>query len=277
MRLWCSSSGGVAWSWSWQPYPGVWLFVLLIAIGYWFSLRRQKQLDETSENNLSTRQAALFGAGLLCLWIALDWPLGPLGSGYLASVHMVRYLLLALIAPPLLLLGIPARVFSSLKGHSGLLALLRDITQPLVAFFIFNIVISVTHWPSIVDQLMATQLGSFLLDLAWLAAGLIFWWPVISPIPEWPAFTHVWKLAYLGLNGILVRPVFFILLFSKFPAYATFELAPPIGRISAVSDQQLAAGVMKLGTAWTMVIAIAFVFFAWVRASESRSPARTAP
>ena len=207
-------------------------------------------------------------AALFSLWLALDWPLAPLGSGYLASVHMGRYLLIALVAPPLLLLSLPAERFERLQDRPKTMGLLRNITQPLVAFFIFNAVISVTHWPSIVDYLMASQLGSFLLDITWLLAGLVFWWPVISPVPAWPGFTHVWKLAYLGINGILVRPVFFILLFSKFPAYATYELAPPIGTTSALSDQQLAAGVMKLGTAWIMVAAMGIVFASWVRGSE---------
>jgi cytochrome c oxidase assembly factor CtaG len=66
----------------------------------------------------------------------------------------------------------------------------------------------------------------------------------------------------------MIRPAFFILLFSKFPAYATYELAPPIGSTSAVSDQQLAAGLMKLGSAWAMVVAMAFVFASWVRSSQ---------
>jgi putative membrane protein len=246
MQWWCSSAQGAAWSWTWQAYPGVWLFVLLIALIYALRLRRLEPPLAVEGHQSRKRQIIFFSAGLLALWLALDWPLGPLGSGYLASVHIVRYLLIALIAPPLLLLGVPA----------------------LVAFFVFNVVISIAHWPSLVDWLMATQIGSFVLDITWLAAGLVFWWPVVSPVPAWPRFTHVWKLAYLGLNGIMIRPAFFILLFSKFPAYATYELAPPIGSTSAVSDQQLAAGLMKLGSAWAMLVAMAFVFASWVRSSQ---------
>jgi putative membrane protein len=105
---------------------------------------------------------------------------------------------------------------------------LRNLTQPLVAFFVFNIIIIAAHWPSLADPLMAGQFGSFVIDISWLFAGLLFWWPLISPIPAWPQFVPLLRLAYLGLNGIIPRPPFFILLFSKFPAYATCELAPPI-------------------------------------------------
>jgi cytochrome c oxidase assembly factor CtaG len=267
MQWWCSASRGVAWSWTWQAYPGVWLFIGLIALAYGLHVRRS-DISATGSARHPSRAIIYFATGLFALWLALDWPLAPLGSGYLASVHMIRYLLIALVAPPLLLLGLPAVSYMRLNHRPRLVALLREATQPLVAFFIFNVVISVTHWPSIVDRLMATQLGSFALDIAWLGAGLIFWWPLLSPVPERPRFTHVWKLAYLGLNGIIIRPAFFILLFSKFPAYATYELAPPIGGTSPVSDQQLAAGLMKLGTAWAMVVAMGFVFADWVRSSE---------
>lgn len=276
MRWWCSASQGVAWTWAWQPFPGVWLVIILIGLAYAWYLRGLAAPADPEQRRHRRLQIAQFAAGLFCLWLALDWPLGPLGSGYLASVHMVRYLLISLIAPPLLLLGLPDAAYAGLKNHRRILAFLRNTTQPLIAFFIFNVVISVTHWPSLVDRMMATQIGSFFLDIIWLAAGLIFWWPVVSRVPEWLGFTYVWKLAYLGFNGIIIRPVFFILLFSKFPAYATYELAPPIGRTSAWSDQQLAAGVMKLGSAWIMVIAMAFVFAAWVRASAKSARASTA-
>ncbi len=268
MQWWCSSSPGVAWSWTWQAYPGVWLFIALIGTFYGLHIRTTNLAASTEARPNRRRVVAFFIAGLFCLWLALDWPLAPLGSGYLASVHMARYLLIALVAPPLLMLGLPADSYARLENRPRLLATLEDVTQPLVALFIFNVVISVTHWPSVVDWLMATQLGSFILDIAWLLAGLVFWWPVVSPVPDRPKFSHVWKLGYLGLNGIIVRPAFFILLFSKFPAYATYELAPPIGNTSPLSDQQLAAGIMKLGTAWAMVVAMGFVFAGWVRSSQ---------
>jgi putative membrane protein len=260
MRLWCTSSQGVAWDWTWQPYLGVWVFILLIAIAYWLHLRRL-DLSITEDCTQRRRRIVFFALGLLSLWLALDWPIAPLGMGYLASVHMVQYMLIALVAPPLFL-------HEKLKDRPRALAMLRNTTQPIVAFFIFNVIITVTHWPALVDPFMSSQIGAFALDMAWLVAGLVFWWPLIATVPSWPRFLPLFQLAYLGLNGIIIRPPFFILLFSKFPAYATYELAPPIPGTSALSDQQLAAGIMKLGTALVMVVAMVFVFGAWVRSSK---------
>jgi len=267
MRLWCTSSQGIAWDWTWQPYVGVWVLVISIAVAYWLHLRR---LDPSVSDDPAQRRRrnVFFALGLLSLWLALDWPIGPLGMGYLASVHMVQYMLIALIAPPLLLLGLPTASYEKLGDRPRALAALRNTTQPIIAFFIFNVIITVTHWPALVDPFMSSQIGSFVLDMAWLVAGLLFWWPVIAPVPAWPRFVPLFQLAYLGLNGIIIRPPFFILLFSKYPAYATYELAPPIPGTSALSDQQLAAGIMKLGTALVMVVAMVFVFGKWVRSSK---------
>jgi putative membrane protein len=91
---------------------------------------------------------------------------------------------------------------------------------------------------------------------------------VIVPVPDWPRFTHLWKLAYLGLNGVLVHPTAMLLFFARYPAYRTYELAPPIPGTSPLSDQQLAAGVMKLGSALVLVVAMGIIFASWVRVAE---------
>ncbi len=267
MRLWCTSSQGVAWDWTWQPYPGVWIFIALVAVAYWLH-RRRLESSVLEDNSKRRRRIVFFALGLISLWLALDWPIAPLGMGYLASVHMVQYMLIALVAPPLFLFGFSAASYDTLSDRPRLLAMLRNTAQPIIAFFIFNVIITVTHWPALVDPFMRSQVGAFALDMAWLVAGLVFWWPLIAPVPAWPRFVPLFQLAYLGLNGIIIRPPFFILLFSKFPAYATYELAPPIPGTSALSDQQLAAGIMKLGTALVMVVAMVFVFAGWVRSSK---------
>ena len=76
------------------------------------------------------------------------------------------------------------------------------------------------------------------------------------------------QIVYLGLNTVLVRPPFVILLYSKFPAYAVYELAPPIAGTSPLDDQQLAGVIMKVGSAWIMLAAMTLLFVTWHRASQ---------
>ncbi len=260
MQWWCSAQTG-AWEWIWRPYVGVWLFIALIGAAYIVGVRRAASRSHGGDWSIGRRHAVLFGSGLVTLWVALDWPIGPLGAGYLVSVHMVQFLLVGLVAPALFLLGIPRPAFETLRHRPATVARLEMVTHPIVAFFVFSIALTVTHWPSVVDALRISQLGSFVLDVAWIVAGLIFWWPVIAPVPEWKKFSHLLKIAYLGLNIVIVRPPVVLLFYSKYPAYATYELAPPLGGIAPLDDQQLAGAIMKAGSAWIMLIAISVLFY----------------
>ena len=260
MRWWCSSQSG-AWEWTWRPYPGVWLFVGVLAVAYVLQLRRHAAMDRRLHG-------WSFAGGLLVLWAALDWPLGALGASYLASVHVLQFLLVALVAPPLLLAGVPRAVYGTLRNRPGLYRFLETATQPLVAFCAFNVVMTVSHWPSVVDVLMTSQVGAFTIDIAWLASGLAFWWPVVAPVPERPKFPFMLRTGYHGLNGLLIRPPSVIMLYAKFPVYALYELAPPIPGTSAIDDQQLAGVVMKVGSAWIMMVGIGVLFYLWYRARE---------
>src|SRR5687768_12197035 len=129
-----------------------------------------------------------FVGGLVILWLALDWPIGALGAGYLASVHMLQFLLIALVTPPLLLRGPSPAALAMLDGDSMVARVVQRLTAPGLALVLFNAIVLLTHIPAIVDGLMVTQFGSMLVDLLWLLAGILFWWPLVAPVPARPRF-----------------------------------------------------------------------------------------
>lgn len=264
MQWWCTAQD-VAWSWTWTPYPGVWLFIATLGATVAGLHRRFSDPDPAFRPR--TRQA-FAAAGLLLLWVALDWPVGALGSGYLASVHMVQFILIAVAAPPLLLLGLPRGAlerFSSLPGVSGVV---RVLGYPIAALAVFTVVMGYTHWPAVVDRLMAGQIGSFALDMMWLASGLVFWWPVAVALPQREWLQEPFKMGYLIAATLVNTGVFAFLTFSEVPVYATFELAPPVGLLSTRDDQLVAGLLMKLGGAAVLWTSITILFFRWVGRSD---------
>ena len=70
-----------------------------------------------------------FLAGLFTLWVALETPIDPLSDSYLDSVHMLQHVLLAFVAPPLLLLGLSPGMVSRLVRVPGV----RASTEPIPA------------------------------------------------------------------------------------------------------------------------------------------------
>jgi putative membrane protein len=261
---WCSATGE-AWSSAWRAYPGVWLLVALLALGYWRLVRRRP--GETDGSG----RAWVGWVGLLVVWIMLDWPVGTLGAGYLVSVHAAQFLILAFIAPPLLLLGIPPARWAGLgrrleSGGAGA-AVIRVATHPVVAGVTFNLVVLVTHVPGVVDGLMARQAGAFAIDLAWILVGLLFWWLIVAPVPARRGGIPG-SILYLFLATVIHTGLGMWLLLSSYPVYGIYELAPPIAGRSAMGDQAMAGGLMELVGGLLIIGAIAVLFFRWAAMEE---------
>jgi len=198
------------------------------------------------------------------VWLTLDWPGGPLGTGYLASVHAAQFLVLAMLAPPLLLRGIDPDRARALLERNGIAAkIIRLATKPLIAMIAFTIVMVATHAPVTVDTLMRSQLGAFALDLAWFAFGLAFWWPVVVDVPVRAHFGPPMRMLYLfaGTQAHLYLAMW--LLLADFPAYGIFELAPRVTGLSALEDQQVAGGLLlTIGGTYVLAV-ISVLFFRW--------------
>jgi cytochrome c oxidase assembly factor CtaG len=128
-----------------------------------------------------------------------------------------------------------------------------------------------THLPAIADPLMASQLGSFAIDMAWLGAGMLFWWPLVARVPELPRFGPMLRMGYLVL-GVMFSPVTIVLVavlvFNQHPLFATYELAPRVSGLDSVVDHQIAGLLMSVGGAVITVVAMTTIFFRWARESE---------
>jgi putative membrane protein len=268
---WCSGTLGEPWTWQYQPLVGVWALAATLGGAYAFALHRHRVT--TGQPSPSSRHYAVrFGAALALLVISSEWPLGPLGAGYLASVAALRMLLLTFGVAPLLLVGTPPWMLRALLGADGgptdrpsrRLRLAQVLTFPWVAFLLFNVALIVTQLPPVVDGMKITQAGSFALDIAWLSASIIVWVPIVRPIPELGGLGDPLRLLYLfGLSVLPTVPASF-LTFSRFPLYRLYELAPRVFEpIDAVLDQQIAGLSLKIGGGLLLWTAMTVLFFRW--------------
>jgi len=261
---WCTALER-PWTWEWIPYPGIWLASILPILLYLRAVMRH-------EGEVDRRKAAQFVAGMVVFWVASDWPLGALGAGYLASAHMTQFLLYTLVSAPLLLLGTPEWMARALVSRLRIGGITRWLGRSLAASaLIYNAILVTTHAPGTVEVLRTNQLGSFLMDVVWLLAGFVLWLPVISPLPEARSRTQWAKMAYLFVTTsvVAVIPASF-LTFTSVPIYGIYELAPRIGSLTALEDQQLAGIIMKIATVPVVWSTIAVLWFRW-SAHEART------
>lgn len=263
MRFWCSQLFE-PWSWTPRPYVGVWL---LMALAWYDRHRALRRVSAVLPRDavITTRQRWWFWLGLLAFWVASDWPVGTLGAGYLASVHMMQYMIYTLVAAPLLLMSLPAWRFDELVAKLHAERPMRFLARPLPAAILANVILIATHAPLSVDALRATQVGSFVLDIIWLVGGWLLWVPVLGPSSEYQMRSLPGRMIYLFFAAQLFAMVpGGFLTFAGAPLYSTYELAPRLG-LSPLDDQQLAGAIMKVGSLpviWSVIIVL------WVRWSN---------
>jgi len=97
---------------------------------------------------------------------------------------MIQHLLLALVAPPLLLLGMsePA-ARRALRGPAARQSA-RMLGNPIVAWSAAMATLFVWHLPALYDAAL-TNMGVHVVEhLSVLVTATMFWWPVVSPLPE---------------------------------------------------------------------------------------------
>jgi putative membrane protein len=252
--------------WRFHPHLDVWLVFGLLAVAYLAALRWwvNPEVDKVSATGI---QKVSFFGGLAILWIGADWPIHDIAEDYLFSVHMVQHTLFSLIAPGLILLGMPAPLLRKILGP--VMPLVRFFTKPLIALALFNAVILFTHWPAVVQFSVTNEPGHFLLHLLLVFASLVMWWVVVTPLPELGSMQPPGKMLFLLGQSVLPTIPASFLTFASTPIYLVYARAPRLWGISAVTDQMIAGLIMKIGGGLILWSIIAVLFFRWY-ASETK-------
>lgn len=257
--------------WAWQPSPDVWLLVVTLYGGYWYLLATRGGVA-VRRVPATAAQRWCYTLGVAVLWAATDGPIDFIGETYLLSVHMLQFLLLTLVAPPLLLLGVPGWMLRRLLAPAPIAALIRALTRPLPAMVLFNAVIVVSHWPTVVDAYLRSDLAHFTMHAVWFSSALLWWWPVLSPLPELPHLTTPLRMAYLFAQSIVPTIPASFLTFGSGPLYDFYAQAPRLWGLSVIDDQQIAGLLMKMGGGLLLWAVITALFFRWSHEDHTGAP-----
>jgi putative membrane protein len=156
-----------------------------------------------------------------------------------------------MIVPPLLLLGLPDawRAFDRIR------------VSPLAANIIFNLVLAVWHLPVLYEATLRNEPTHVLEHLSFLAAGVLFWWPIMQPSTRARAMTVVGKIAYLGFAGVPPTILGLAFILSQTVIYPFYATAPRVTPLSPLDDQ-LIAGLVMFGLGNLIYfVAISIIFF----------------
>src|SRR5581483_4416376 len=136
------------WWTGWTFDPSIWFSIVILHGAYLLTVGPLRSRFPTSKP-VTMRQLTFWTLGILTMIVALITPLALLSDQYLFSAHMLQHVLLTLVAPPLMLLGLPGWFFEPLRTRPALLQFARSLTNPFFAFASFNIVFVAWHIPAL--------------------------------------------------------------------------------------------------------------------------------
>jgi putative copper resistance protein D len=217
-------------------------------------------------------------AGLVAILLALVSPIEAY-EGQLFSVHMVQHMLLELVAAPLLLLGAPITLTlraSSASVRRVLLAILQSrlvhvISFPVIAWVLFAAVNWGWHFSALYNVALENEPLHYMQHFTFVAAALLFWWPVIGLDPSPWRMPHPVRLFYLFLAmpqnsflGVALMSTGEVL----YPHYlSNLRAWGP----SPLDDQHLGGILMWVMGDMAFLVGMALVVASWVRLEDRRT------
>jgi putative membrane protein len=214
----------------------------------------------------SKKQIASYLSGVLILLIALEGPIHELSDTYLFSMHMVQHMLLIYAAPPLMLLGIPEWLLRPVIRLPGVFPVVRWLTKPLPAIFLFNVIFTLFHIPLYYNTIVENEPLHIAAHLLFIVLAFITWWPILSPLPELPRLHYALRMIYIfgqTFSGFIVGA---FVTNAPTVLYTVYEQAPRTWGLSALDDQKLGGLIMWIIGGTYLLAVYSAVFFAWANA-----------
>jgi putative copper resistance protein D len=261
---------------AWRFDPLAVALIGLTAVAYGWAASRVNRAHPG--NRHPAHRSILFGVGLLAIALALLSPIEAY-EGQLFSVHMVQHMLLELVAAPLLLAGGPItvalRVARPRVRRAMLIVLhsrlVRMLSFPVIAWVLFAAVNWGWHFSTLYNTALEVPIIHYVQHASFLAAALLFWWPVIGVDPSPWRLPHPMRLFYLFLAmpqnsflGVALLQTANVL----YPHYVT-NLRP--WGPSPLEDRHLGGIIMWVFGDIAFLIGMAVVVAAWVRHEERRT------
>ena len=220
-------------------------------------------------------QVVSFAVGTLVLALALISPLDSL-SDVLFSAHMTQHVLLAVVAPPFLVLGAPVAaaiwalprrarrpVVLSVRGNRPLRRMWWAATAPAFAWMIHAVAIWTWHLPRAYEFALRSDAAHAAEHLSFVLSACLVWWPIMRPRT---ARRSAYALGIMTLfatamqTGVLGA----LITLSRRALYGGQSAGAAQWGLTALQDQQLAGLIMWIPGGMLYLVAICVLFVRWL-------------
>jgi putative membrane protein len=241
-------------------------------------------------------QAFIFWAGLVVLLTSVVSPIDYWSDTYL-SAHVVQHILLAFVAPPLIVLGAPwvpllrglpkpvARMYGQLLRYTrarrpvtgrpvwhAAAALRRFAAKPYTPVVAFNVDMLIWHLPGPFDLAARNQTVHIWLEHgSFFGLGLCLWLQIFGSYPFRPALAPVGRIAALiasNVTMVVIAMTMVMFTHDLYPWYASR------GASAQASDQQIAGAILWVCGEVTFLPSILYTVTKWLDDDPKRATAR---
>jgi putative membrane protein len=264
--------------------PWVLVVVAVLAVAYWRGSRRPplRLVAGAARRRRIPWRGACFAGGLAALVVVLDSPVDRLAGDWF-WVHMLQHVVLMMVAAPLLVLGAPwlpfwrslpvglrirlERTVAEIPSPSRLRRAAALISAPLAAWLLFDLDLAVWHVPTLYDLTLRNAGIHNLEHVSFVLLGILFWSHVIDSPPFRSSLSPFGRVIYATAGSAASWLLALVLALATTPLYPAQSEAHH--GISALADQQLAAGVMIGPGSVPYAIVVFYWLYVWLGAEES--------
>ena len=174
-------------------------------------------------------------------------------AGESLAAHMLQHVVLMSFVPPLVVLGVPR---------------LHVRIAPWLAWLLIAVDMGVWHIPAIYDAATRHVALHALEHASYVVLGVLFWLPALRR-----GLADIWSLVYVTTGSLPGWILALVLTFAQHPLYPLYASLPHrLGGLSALGDQQAAAGVMVAIGSLPFAIAVFVTLYRWLEAERASRP-----
>jgi putative membrane protein len=251
---------------SWTLAP----IVLIALTGYAvvYALRWRTARREGGSRAAGGGRALLWAAGLGALVLALVSPIDRLGEQF-ATAHMLQHLLIADVAPICLTLALTKHMLRPVtKRIHRIERAAGPLGHPAFGVVAYVGAMWLWHVPALYDAALANAYVHTLEHLSFGAAGLLYWWHLLSPIRTRLRLGGMGPIMYMASTKVLVGFLGVLLAFAPSLLY-TYEWSGTKWGLDAIDDQHVAGLTMALEQSIVMGVALAYLFLRMLSESDA--------
>jgi cytochrome c oxidase assembly factor CtaG len=252
---------------NWEFEPSVVIGCILLLAAYFVATRFKLNIKALS-----------YTLGVLSIFIALTSPIDLLADHYLFSVHMLQHMMIGIIAPPLMLAGLPGSFVQSWLRFPLINKAERFLGYPPIALVAGIGTIWFWHLPYFYDLALRNESIHTFEHMMFIVTGFMLWWPVLNPIAE-RRLKPMMAIIYMGIASTLgmILGILFTISDTSFYSYytnpedeleGTLKLIREDWHLTPVDDQKLGGAIMwePMGAIFLWVIMAAMID--WFKHSE---------